>query len=65
MTLNLNLHSIRLSFPGVSQFRQDPKGIKEGFTEEVEGGKIRGAEDKVENDCRGQIIERGPPELKI
>lgn len=59
MTLNLNLHSIRMSFPGVSQFRQDPKGIKEGFTEEVEGGRIRGAEDKVEKVSRGQIIEGG------
>ena len=59
MTLNLNLYSIRMSFPGVSQFRQDPKGIKEGFTEEVEGGRIRGTEDKVEKVSRGQIIEGG------
>ena len=25
MTLNLNLHSIRMSFPGVSKFRQDAR----------------------------------------
>lgn len=34
-TLYLKLHSVRVCSPGVSQFIQDTKGIKEGFTEEV------------------------------
>ena len=43
MTLYLNLHSIRMSSPGVFQFIQDTKGIKEGFTEEVVRGKDWGS----------------------
>lgn len=43
MTLYLNLHSVRMSSPGVFQFTQDAKGIKEGVTEEVVRGKDLGS----------------------
>lgn len=35
MALCLNLHSIRIWSPGILQFTQNTKGIKEGFTEDV------------------------------
>lgn len=59
MTLYLNFHSIGMSSPGVFQFTQDAKGIKEGFTEEVVRGKDWGSR------RRGRKCQQGSDHRKM
>lgn len=40
MTLNLDLHSIRMSFPGVSEFRQDPRVSRRASQRKWRGARL-------------------------